>query len=98
MDFHNVGQWSALLTVIVGVLAYTIKVTLAYGKLDRRQAVTEEKVQSLENEAQVSKDVADKTLEVALETNTEVKVTRAKIDEIEKRLDRDHDRRVGAKC
>ena len=94
MDLNNIGQWSALGTVIIGVLAYTIKITLAYGSLDRRLAVGEEKIDKLEENFSASETLSQKTYDVAIETNIAVKVTSTKIDEIEKRLDRDFNRRM----
>ena len=76
------------------MLSYTIKITLAYGSLDRRCAVIEEKVGKLEDNFAATESLSQKTYDVAIETNSEVKVTRAKIDDLEKRLDRDFNRRI----
>lgn len=93
MDLNNIGQWAALGTMVIGVLSYTIKITLAYGSLDRRSAVSEEKINKLEGNFSATETLSQKTYDVAIETNTEVKVTSAKIGELEKRLDRDYNRR-----
>ena len=92
---QDVGQWAAIVTVVIAAIAYIIKITIAFGKLESRLSVNEEKVNSLDAQFSANDQLLQKTYDVAVETNITVKVTEQKVNDLESRLDRDHDRRQG---
>ena len=89
---QDIGQWAAIITVVIAAIAYIIKITIAFGKLESRLSVNEEKVNNIDQSVNASDLLLQKTYEVAIETNISVKVTQQKVTDLEKRLDRDHDR------
>ena len=89
---QDIGQWVAIATVVIAAIAYIVKVTMAFGKIESRLSVVEEKTEHLDEKFSANDQLLQKTYDVAVETNTEVKVTHAQVIEIEKRLDRDFNR------